>query len=151
MERPLVRKRWERVGYPVEDFGPSRTQQQFLKDCDINVILQRYMRHGVDPRLPSEGMFADFSNLPDLQEAMNTVIEAETAFAGLPSKVRREFDNDPVKLLNFLQDPGNRDRAIEIGLIDPPQEFAGAGGAQPPAEAPSGAEAPSPAANGGGA
>lgn len=143
MSGPKVRKRYERTGYPMEDFGPSRTQQQFLKDCDINVILQRYMKHGADPRLPQEGMFGDFSNLPDLQSAMNTVIEAETAFFGLPSKVRREFDNDPVKLLEFLQDPGNRDRAVELGLVDAPQEPAGAGGAQPPAEAPSGAQAES--------
>lgn len=38
----------------------------------------------------------------------------------LPATLRREFDNDPVKLLAFLQDENNRDRAIQLGLVNAP-------------------------------
>lgn len=151
MDRPRIRKQWERVGYPMESFEASRTQQQFVEDCDINVILQRYMKNGSDPRLPTEGMFGDFTNLPDLQTAMNTVIEAEEAFGGLPAKVRKEFDNDPRQLMAFLSDPSNRDRAVELGLIERSQEIGGEGVPRTPSEAPSGAQAASPAGDTGGA
>ena len=36
----------------------------------------------------------------------------------LPAKIRARFDHDPNALLQFLNDPINRDEAIEIGLID---------------------------------
>ena len=38
-------------------------------------------------------------------------------FMALPSKVRREFDDDPGTFLDFANDPKNTDRMIELGLV----------------------------------
>jgi phage internal scaffolding protein len=48
----------------------------------------------------------------------NNLIEAQNAFKTLPASIRAEFNNDPAQVIDFLNDPANRDKAIEIGLID---------------------------------
>ena len=40
------------------------------------------------------------------------------AFDDLPAKVRREFDNDPFKFLEFVEDPENVERMAELGLVN---------------------------------
>ena len=44
---------------------------------------------------------------------------AEEQFGALPANVRREFDNDPGKMLEFIQDPDNYERGVELGLFTP--------------------------------
>jgi Chlamydia-phage Chp2 scaffold (Chlamy_scaf). len=56
----------------------------------------------------------------DYQTSLDTIMTAQAAFNDLPSKLRKRFDNDPSQLLSFLQNPQNRDEAIELGFIDPP-------------------------------
>lgn len=101
----------------------SLTRQEFVKDADLNNIMARYAS-GLLP--PSQGsrppLFGDFSNIPDYQTSLNQVIDAQERFAELPAKVRKRFDNDPAKLLDFLQDAANRSEAVELGLIEKPVE-----------------------------
>ena len=54
----------------------------------------------------------------DFQEAMETVVRAEQAFRNLPSKIRKEFQNDPAQFLDFVHDPENQDRMVEMGLAE---------------------------------
>lgn len=96
---------------------PSMTQQAFAEDCDVNIILDRYMKTGELPK-PRQGIYADVSEVPDLTQAIQTVQTAQKAFDDLPSKVRFEFQNDPTQLLKFISNPNNKDRAIELGLIE---------------------------------
>lgn len=101
----------------------GRTQQQFKQDCDVNIIMDRIRKTGQMPAFQSKtGRYADISEYPDYQTALQTVINANTAFMELPSKLRRRFDNNPDKLIKFLADKNNDKEAIELGLVNKPAE-----------------------------
>lgn len=104
--------------------GPDLTQQHFKDESDVNNIIAKYQRTGLltDPLKPStrQPRFGDFSDLPDYQSALAMVEEVDDAFMELPASVRKRFDNDPVKVAEFLSDPSNRDEAIKLGLVTPP-------------------------------
>ncbi len=96
---------------------PSRTKQAFKEDCDINRIMRKYKKTGViDHLAPSRPSYGDFESSADYQLACNQVIAAEDAFAELPSHIRDRMDNDPGKLLDFINDPSNAAEAFELGL-----------------------------------
>lgn len=100
---------------------PSLTQQQFKEECDINTIMNKYIKTGEFRALTGKGgIYADFSEIKDLQSMLDTVRLAQDAFASLPAQVRQRFANDPAQLLEFIQDTNNRDEAIKLGLIDKP-------------------------------
>lgn len=101
---------------------PSMTDRSFKDECDINHIVQRCMQTGVIPQVEG-GIYGDFADLPnDLQSSYALIEEAGNRFMTLPSDVRKEFNNDPMQLLSFLQNPANRDRAGQLGLIDLPAQ-----------------------------
>ena len=54
----------------------------------------------------------------DYADAQQLVIDANNAFANLPSRLRDRFANDPAKLLDFLSRKENLDEAISLGLVD---------------------------------
>jgi len=56
----------------------------------------------------------------DYHEALNIVADAESMFEELPSTIRAQFENDPHKFLEFVQDPNNLDEMRELGLAKPP-------------------------------
>lgn len=91
--------------------------QSFKEECDVNVILSRYMKTGqlihVNTRT---GVYADVSEIPDLMGAMTQVQHAQQAFDDLPAEIRKRFNNSPVEMINFLQDPRNDEEAIKLGL-----------------------------------
>jgi phage internal scaffolding protein len=41
----------------------------------------------------------------------------------LPAQIRSRFDNDPAKLIDFLENEQNHDEAIKLGLVNPPGEM----------------------------
>lgn len=99
--------------------GESMTKQSFKDECDINIIMRRYESSGVIPWMQErEPRFIDASGY-DFQEAMFLVAAAKSAFAELPARMRERFDNDPSKLMAFIQDDKNREEAISLGLVDP--------------------------------
>lgn len=51
-------------------------------------------------------------------EMLCKVEEVQGQFAGLPSRVRRRFANNPEQLIKFLEDPNNLPEAVKLGLID---------------------------------
>lgn len=96
----------------------SMTRQEFASQCNINNILKKYVRNGVDPFvITAHAKYGDFTNVPSHQEALDLVIAAEDHFMQLSAAVRSRFDNDPGKLLDFLSDSNNRDEAIKLGLV----------------------------------
>lgn len=97
--------------------GATKTQQQFKDDTDVNIILDRLMKTGEMPKFQSKsGVFGDFTEIGDYQQAMDTVLAADEAFMDLPAPLRKRFDNDPQKLLDFLADPINIDESRKLGL-----------------------------------
>lgn len=97
------------------------TQQSGKDECDINVIVERAKRGAQLPISDRTPMYGDFTQLPtDLRDCLNVVRKADEAFMSLDAHVRRRFDNDPAKLMDFLNDPANRAEAVELGLVVAP-------------------------------
>lgn len=101
------------------DFSQGLTEQHHKDDCDLNIIVKNYVRTGQLPTNQSgPGVFGDFSGAPeDYAEAVRMLDEARTAFAALPSNVRKRFNNDPQQLFAFLDNPDNRAEAEKLGLV----------------------------------
>lgn len=99
---------------------PSRTDQSQKDDCDVNLIIAKYRKTGQLAHLNQfQGQYADTTEFSDLQSALHTTMKAQDAFDSLPAHIRRHFDNSPVEMFNFLQDPKNDDEAIRLGLKKP--------------------------------
>ncbi|QCQ84663.1 internal scaffolding protein [Blackfly microvirus SF02] len=96
------------------------TREEFKDECDINVLMAHYERTGVLNFFnPGQPQFLDVSAVPDLQSALHYMDTANTAFMSLPASVRREFDQDPLKFVDFATDPSNLSRMREWGLAPP--------------------------------
>lgn len=98
---------------PVGDV--SMTDPQFLKDTDINTILDRYNKTGVLPTR-SGGVYADVSNLGDFADVMDRVNSARREFESMPSAIRARFGHDPVAYFEFVNDPRNTEECIKLGI-----------------------------------
>ena len=96
---------------------PSRTQQQFRDECDINNILERFNVTGQLPAGTVQPQYGDFSGITDYQSALNAVMAAQDSFLQLPAKVRARFDNDPALFVDFASDEANKDEMKALGLL----------------------------------
>lgn len=96
---------------------PSRTQQHFAEEVDINTIVKRFGLTGELPEGVPHIMQGDFTNVVDFQSAMDLIVAAREAFMEQPAHIRARFDNDPQKFLDFTSSKDNLDEAIKLGLI----------------------------------
>jgi len=96
----------------------GRTKQSFKNECDINTIMARYMKTGLLDHVRSGvGRYMDVSGA-DFFEAQNLVAGAKSMFFSLPSHIREQFDNNPGIFLEFMENPANAPKALEMGLIN---------------------------------
>lgn len=101
------------------EWGPSKTKQEFTKECDVNRIVGKFQRTGVLPvPVGVQPVFADVSEIGDFASVVRKVKAAENAFLRLDPKIRLRFKNNPAMLLAFLKDPGNREEAEKLGLVE---------------------------------
>jgi len=96
---------------------PSRTQQSFRDECDINNILRKFNVTGQLPIGSVQPQYGDFSGITDYQSALNAVMAAQDSFFQLPAKVRARFDNDPALFVDFASDEANKDELKALGLL----------------------------------
>lgn len=112
----------EKKAWPSTDFTGDKgfTVQADRDDADINKIIARFNKSGVlPPTMKGEPFYGDASDFDDLQGALLKVKAADELFMQYPAELRERFDNDPVKMLDFLADEGNRKEAEELGLVVP--------------------------------
>lgn len=104
---------------PKTETGPGLTKQEFAHETNINNIMARYIATGQLPSaiVAQQATFADVSKLGSFADVMNRVHAAEEAFAAMPASIRTRFDNDPAKLVAFIQDGKNRPEAEALGLV----------------------------------
>lgn len=117
--RPHEHKGFDNTDPETGEVLPSMTRQSEMAACDIHNILKQFSQRGFEELVrqnAAAGQYADLTNLPDYQEALNTVIAADNAFMALPSQIRDRFQNDPAMFVAFLSDPRNQDEAIRLGL-----------------------------------
>lgn len=103
------------------DDNVSRTRQEYAAECDINTLMDRYEATGaavthVNRSMP---MFIDTTELPGLQGAMDIFRHAAEGFNALPAQVRRQFDNDAGKFVEFAGNPENLEQMRAWGLAKP--------------------------------
>jgi len=96
---------------------PSRTQQSFRDECDINNILRQFNVTGQLPAGSVQPQYGDFSGITDYQSALNAVMAAQDSFLQLPAKVRAKFQNDPALFVDFASDEANKDEMKALGLL----------------------------------
>lgn len=101
--------------------GPI-TQQSGKEDADINVIVERAKRGALPPvGRDLAPMYGDFTDIPkDLRDCLNMAKLAEDLFMSLDARIRLRFNNDSLEMLDFLNDPANRDEAYKLGLVVKP-------------------------------
>ena len=98
--------------------GESMTKQSFKAECDINLIIKKHDSTGLLTHVRNmEPSYGEVSG-DDFRESMEKVLNAERAFGELPSAIRKEFQNDPALFLDFVHDPENQDRMVEMGLAE---------------------------------
>lgn len=115
------RTRFDRQRVQLTNFEPTLTKQASKEECDINTILRKHSQGNLLSHVNTiQGQFGDFSEIPDYQSSLDAVLNAQAAFANLPSKVRARFNHDPGALISFLEDDLNRDEAIALGLLETP-------------------------------
>lgn len=96
---------------------PSRTQQHFAEEVDINTIVRRFGLTGELPKNVPLVMHGDFTNVVDFRSAMDLVVSAREAFMEQPAAVRARFHNDPQEFLDFTSRSENLDEAIKLGMV----------------------------------
>lgn len=97
---------------------PSRTKQSDMEAVDLNVQLAKFRKTGVMGNLRSdEPLAGDFSDIENIIDVQNRLIDLQEQFDALPAKLRSQFDHDPMQLIEWLQDENNREEAVRYGLI----------------------------------
>lgn len=108
----------------LKEFDKGVTQQQFAEECDINNIVKRFGLTGELPENIGFPVSGDFTGVSDFKSAMDVVRKSQEAFMELPGDMRYRFANDPQRLMEFLDDPRNREEAVKLGLVNAPVEVA---------------------------
>lgn len=97
----------------------GKTKQQYKDSSDINKINDQARKSGLVTNLNRHpAFFADVTGIPNYEDSLNLVVEANESFMMLDPRVRERFDNDPGKLLGFLSNPKNRAEAELLGIVE---------------------------------
>ena len=141
----------------VPEYKDGRTKQAFKDSTDINKILKKAQHTGSIAHLQKypEAIYGEFLGTDfDLLTAHQRIDQANQIFADLPSEVRGEFGNDPLRFVKFAGDPANNGKLRQLlpALAKPGSYFpnpvsrggTGAGAATAPAEAPASSPEPAP-------
>lgn len=100
------------------DDTPSKTDQSFAEEVDINTIVKRFGLTGEMPQQVAMPTYADFREaVTDYHTALLMLRQADDAFMSLPAELRARFHNDAGELVTFLEDPSNRPEAERLGLV----------------------------------
>lgn len=117
------------VDVGVEIKGESKTLQEFKNDCDINVIMEK-IKCGIDPTPASvmrgsmkrQPMYGDFTMFGDFSAMQNKILQAQDMFAALPAQIRAKFGDNPASLIEFVNNPENREECEKLGLLVPSKQ-----------------------------
>jgi phage internal scaffolding protein len=107
---------------PKIETGEGLTEQSHIGECDVNNIIKRYTKTGVIAHVNKmEAKYGDFTAL-DFQQAQDLVVNAKNMFGDLPAEIRARFDNEPSKMLDFLDqavlDESKMEEAVRLGLME---------------------------------
>lgn len=99
----------------LEFTEPTMAQQHFKDECDINNILKKYTVTGILPSI-GPGQYLDCTDAGDYLSAIQTINQVDEFFSSLPAELRKQFNNDPAELLDFVSNDENIEKGIQMGL-----------------------------------
>jgi len=74
---------------------PSKTQQHFKDEADINEIMRRWLKTGEIKEIPLPPQYGDFTEMEtDYHSLNNRIAETNALFYRLPAAVRASYQND---------------------------------------------------------
>ncbi|WNK14322.1 MAG: internal scaffolding protein [Microvirus sp.] len=127
-----VRHAFQRRRVSFSCVGPSLAKQSFRDECDINNIMKKFEKDGVLTHYNEyQGQYGDFTDAPEYHDALNKVMMADTMFLSVPAYIRKRFDNDPAKFLEFVSNPDNVREMQSLGLMRDGYVAPDKGGAAP--------------------
>jgi len=99
---------------------PTRTQQHFKNETDINQIVSRAIAtKNMAIFTPTQrANYYDCTVYADYQQALDRIADVEDDFLSLPSSVRKQFGNDVDQYVAFMTNPNNIGKAVELGLLE---------------------------------
>lgn len=97
---------------------PSRTEQSYKDECDIEFIISNFVKTGIDPREGRKMSFVDCTQVKDFNDAQNLIAETKSMFYSLPPEIRDEFQTVD-GYLEYVSNPANLKDCYERGIIDP--------------------------------
>ena len=116
-----------RKAVPFVQSLPSLTQQTFKDECDIDRVLMRYREMGdYNPFNGSVGrpkptpIFADFTQIGDLNHVMNRANAIRDYFDALPSSAREALGNSVENFVRIASDPKAVPLLTELGILSLP-------------------------------
>jgi len=98
-----------------------RVEQSHRDEVNINNIVKR---HGIDLIAKTAALQQfTYDNNPnnDFQETMNMILKAKDSFDSVPSEIRKQFDNNPAKFMDFIHNGDNQQQLIDWGLANAPE------------------------------
>lgn len=115
----------------IEFTEPTRAQQHFKQETDINQIVSRAIatKNTAIFTPTQRATYYDCTAYEDYQQALDRIGDVEDDFYSLPSSVRKEFGEDVDRYVAFMTNPDNIGKAVELGLLE--------GGEKTPATPPS--------------
>ena len=115
---PLRRER-RRADPGTLNVLPSKTDESQAEAADINTIVKRMMKGNYTPPMRGAGEYRDaVLEATDLQSALMIAQEGSEIFDKLPAETRLFFENDPMKLHEFLMDPDiDVQKGVELGIF----------------------------------
>ena len=119
VEYPVVRSKFTaRMIQRVRFLEPTLAKQGLKDTTDINVIMKKYLATGHIPHVNNQAPNYGFAPALELREAIELQKEANSAFMELPAEFRAKCLNDPLKFVEWLQDPENHAEATQMGFFE---------------------------------
>lgn len=107
-----------------DELSPSPTIQSAKAECDINNVIKKYDKTGLITHVQkSAAAYGDFSEINEYQESLNIVKNAQKSFSEIPAAIRSQFANNPGQFYEFVTDPKNNERLVEMGLATAPIDY----------------------------
>lgn len=103
----------------LECKDPSLADQSQRDEVDINTVIARF---GITGHLPENAqlpMYAEFDRVYDRHSVMNEVIDAQTMYNQMPEAVRHLCGKNFRDFLQFVENPENTGKLVELGLAIP--------------------------------
>lgn len=107
------------------DFSNEKqlTEQSHKAEVDINNIIRKNAGNAelIAKTAALTKFVYDDVTTNNFEEMMNQMINARDTFASVPSHIRKQFGNDPAVFMDFVYNPDNKDKLVEMGLANPPE------------------------------